>query len=183
MNSRIRAHVRAKTALANKEYETAVKVSAEGSDYLKRAIANAQQITSVKSDLLKAARQIPKATVMEQRDSVLIRIRGNAFAHGSIQLQKEFFATFERLGSVLRRESFSNYPVRIEVHTSALGSANANRNVSMGRADSIKRTLVEERVNPERLTALGLGETEPLIEEGPGKEEQNRRIDIIIKTN
>ena len=177
------AYAKAKTALADKEYGTAVAAAAEGSDYLKRAIADAQQITSAKSDLLKAAGQIPKAIVMEQTDSVLIRIRGNVFAHGSIQLQKDFFATFEQLAKVLRRDSFSNYPVRIEVHTSALGSANANRNVSMGRADSIKRTLVEERVNRERLTAVGLGETQPLIEAGPNKEEQNRRIDIIIKTN
>ena len=177
------AYTKAKTALVNKEYETAVTTSAEGSDYLKRAIANAQRITSAKSDLLKAARQIPKAAVMEQRNSVLIRIRGNAFAHGSTQLQRDFFATFERLASLLRRDSFRSYPVRIEVHTSALGNANVNRNVSMGRADSIKRALVEERVDPERLTAVGLGETEPLVEDGPNKEEQNRRIDIIIKTN
>ncbi len=177
------AYTQAKTAFANNEYETAIAASAEGSDYLERAIANAQRITSAKSDLLKAARQIPKATVIEQPDSVLVRIRGNTFAHGSIQLQKDFFATFEQLARVLRRESFSSYPVRIEVHTSALGSANLNRNVSMGRADAIKRSLVEERVNPERLTAVGLGETQPLIKEGPTKEEQNRRIDIIIKTN
>ena len=177
------AHVKAKTALANKEYEVAVKGSAEGSDYLERAIANAQQITSAKSDLLKAARQIPKAIVIEQTDGVLIRIRGNAFAHGSTQLQKEFFPTFEQLASVLRRDNFSSYPVRIEVHTSALGNANVNRNVSMGRADSIKKAIVEGRVDTGRLTAVGLGETQPIVEDGANKEEQNRRIDIIIRTN
>ena len=177
------AYAKAKTALANKEYGKAVKASAEGSDYLERAIANAQRITSAKSDLLKAARQIPKAIVVELRDSILIRIRGNAFAHGSTQLQKEFSPTFEQLARVLRRDNFGSYPVRIEVHTSALGNANVNRNVSMGRADSIKRSLVEERVNPERLTAVGLGETQPIVEDGANKEEQNRRVDIIIKTN
>ena len=177
------ASAKAKTALASKEYETAIKASAEGNDYLERAIANTQQITSAKSDLAKAARQIPKATVIEQRDSVLIRIRGNAFAHGSTQLQKEFSATFEQLARVLRRGNFSSYPVRIEVHTSALGNASVNRNVSMGRADAIKRSLVEERVNPERLTVVGLGETQPIVENGANKEEQNRRIDIIVKTN
>ena len=177
------ASAKAKTALASKEYETAIKASAEGNDYLERAIANTQQITSAKSDLVKAARQIPKATVIEQRDSVLIRIRGNAFAHGSTQLQKEFSATFEQLARVLRRGNFSSYPVRIEVHTSALGNASVNRNVSMGRADAIKRSLVEERVNPERLTVVGLGETQPIVENGANKEEQNRRIDIIVRTN
>ncbi len=177
------AYAKAKTAFVNKEYEVAVKTSAEGSDYLERAIANAQQITSAKSDLLKAARQIPKASVIELENSVLIRIRGNAFAYGSTQLQKVFSPTFEQLARVLRRDGFSRYPVRIEVHTSALGNANVNRNVSMGRADTIKRSLVEERVNPERLTAVGLGETQPIVEDGVNKEVQNRRIDIIIKTN
>ena len=177
------AHIKAKTALANKEYEGAVKTAAEGGDYLERAIANTQRIMSAKSDLLKAARQIPKAIVIEQTDGVLIRIRGNAFAHGSTQLQKEFSATFEQLARVLRRDNFSSYAVQIEAHTSALGNANVNRNVSMGRADTIKRFLVEERVNPERLTAVGLGETQPIVEDGPNKEVQNRRIDIIIRTN
>lgn len=177
------AHAKAKTAFANKEYQNAIKTSAEGDGYLARAIANAQQITSAKSDLLKAVRQIAKATVMEQRDSVLIRIRGNAFAHGSTQLQKEFVPTFEQLARVLRRDSFSGYPVRIEVHTSALGNANVNRNVSIGRADAIKRALVAERIDPGRLTATGLGETQPIVNDGPNKEVQNRRIDIIIKTN
>ena len=177
------AYANAKAALASKEYETAIKASTEGNDYLERAIANAQQITSVKSDFLKAARQIPKATVIEQRDSVLIRIRGNAFAYGSTQLQKEFSETFEQLASVLRRNNFRSYPVRIEVHTSALGNANVNRNVSMGRADSIKRALVEARIDPGRLTAVGLGETQPIVNDGANKEVQNRRIDIIIKTN
>ena len=177
------AHVRAKTALANKKYEIAIKTSAEGNDYLERAIANTQQITSAKSDLLKAARQIPKAIVIEQTESVLVRIRGNAFAHGSTQLQREFSPTFEQLARVLRRDNFSSYPVRIEVHTSALGNASVNRNVSMGRADSIKKFLVEERVNSGRLTAVGLGETQPIVTDGANKEEQNRRIDIIIQTN
>ena len=177
------AHTKAKTALANKEYEMAVKLSTEGSNYLGRATANAQQITSVKSDLVKAAKQIPKAVVTEQQESVLIRIQGNTFAYGSTQLQKDFSATFEHLARVLRRENFSSYPVRIEVHTSALGNANVNRNVSIGRADVIKRVLVEERVNPERLTVVGLGETQPIVEQGQNKAEQNRRIDVIIKTN
>ena len=177
------AYTNAKAALASEEYETAINASTEGNNYLERAIANAQQITSTKSDFLKAARQIPKASVIEQRDSVLIRIRGNAFAHGSTQLQKEFFETFEQLARVLRRDSFSSYPVRIEVHTSALGNANVNRNVSMGRADAIKKALVAERIDPGRLTATGLGETQPIVNDGPNKEVQNRRIDIIIKTN
>ena len=178
------AHTKAQTALANEDYEIAIATAEEGSDYLERAMEDTHRITSAKSDLVAASRQIPKAIVIEQRDGVLIRIRGNAFAHGSTQLQKAFSDTFTQLAKILRSENFSSYPVRIEVHTSALGNASVNRNVSLGRADSIKRTLVEDgKVDRERLTAVGLGETQPIVTEGADKEEQNRRIDVIIKTN
>jgi outer membrane protein OmpA-like peptidoglycan-associated protein len=178
------AYEKAKSALAAKEYDNAIKAAAEGDDYLQRAIANAKQVTSAKSDLLLAAKQVPNATVTEQKESVLIRIGGNAFAYGSTLIQKEFMDTFAQLAKVLRTAGFSQYPVRIEVHTSSLGSARVNQNVSMGRADSIKRFLTTDgRVDAGRITAVGLGETRPIVEDGPNKEEKNRRIDVIIKTN
>ena len=178
------AHEKAKSELAAKEYDNAIKAAAEGDDYLQHAIANARQVTSAKSDLLLASKQVPNATVTEQKDSVLIRISGNAFAYGSIQIQPEFIDTFAQLAKVLRTAGFSKYPVRIEVHTSSLGDAKGNQNVSMGRADAIKRFLTTNgRVDTERITAVGLGETRPIVKDGPNKEEKNRRIDVIIKTN
>ena len=178
------AYEKAKSALAAKEYDNAIKAAAEGDDYLQRAIANAKQVTSAKSDLLLAAKQVPNATVTEQKESVLIRIGGNAFAYGSIQIQAEFMDTFAQLAKVLRTAGFSKYSVRIEVHTSSLGNARVNQNVSMGRADSIKRFLTEVgRIDAGRIVAVGLGETRPIVEDGPNKEEKNRRIDVIIKTN
>jgi outer membrane protein OmpA-like peptidoglycan-associated protein len=178
------AHEKAKTALASKEYNKAIKAAAEGEDYLQRAIANAKQLTSAKSDLLLASKQVPNATVRERKDSVLIRINGNVFAYGSTQIQKEFIDTFAQLAKVLRTAGFSKYPIRIEVHTSSLGDARGNQNVSMGRADSVKSYLTRDgRVDAERITAVGLGETQPIVKDGANKEEQNRRIDVIIKTN
>ena len=179
------AHGKAKTALVAKEYQGAVKAAAEGEDYLQRAIANTNQVVSAKSDLLLASKRIPKvSTVVERRNGVLIRVNGNVFAHGSTRIQGEFLDTFTHLAKVLRTAEFTRYPVRIEVHTSSLGNANVNRNISMGRADSIKRTLIEEgRVDASRITAMGLGEAKPIVKEGANKEEQNRRVDIVIQTN
>ena len=179
------AHGKAKTALAAKEYQAAIKAAAEGDDYLQRAIANTNQVTSAKSDLLLASKQIRKvSTVIERRDGVLIRINGNVFAHGSTRIQAEFFDTFAQLAKVLRTAGFESYPVRIEVHTSSVGDASVNRNISMGRADSIKKSLVEEgSVDASRITAMGFGETQPIVREGANKEERNRRVDIIIQTN
>lgn len=179
------AHGKAKTALAAKEYQGAVKAAAEGEDYLQRAIANTNQVVSAKSDLLLASKRIPKvSTVVERQNGVLIRVNGNVFAHGSTRIEGEFLDTFTHLAKVLRTAEFTRYPVRIEVHTSSLGNANVNRNISMRRADSIKKTLIEEgRVDASRITAMGLGEAKPIVIEGANKEEQNRRVDIVIQTN
>lgn len=179
------AYEKAISALAAKEYQMAIDAAKEAEDYLQRAITNAVRVTSAKSELVAAARQIPKVTnVIEQRHSVLVRINGNVFAHGSTHLQKEFFTTFSELAKILRTAGFDNYPVHIEVHTSSLGAANSNQNLSIERADTIKKYLIDEgRVDTNRITAEGLGETRPIANDGPDKEERNRRIDIIIKTN
>lgn len=178
------AYERSQSAFAAKEYDNAIKAAAEGDGYLQRAIANARQVTSAKSDLLLASKQVSNAIVTEQKDSVLIRISGNVFAYGSEQIQPEFIGTFAQLAKVLRTAGFSKYPLRIEVHTSSLGDAKGNQNVSIRRADSIKRFLTTDgRIDAGRITAVGLGETRPIVEDGPNKEEKNRRIDVIIKTN
>ena len=179
------AYKKAISALASKEYQLAVESAKEGDDYLQRAVVKTMQVTTAKSELATASKQIPKVTsVIEQRDSVLVRINGNVFAYGSTLIEKGFFNTFTQLAKVLQMAEFSNYSVRIEVHTSSLGNANVNQNVSMGRADSIKKFLISNgRVGENRVTAVGLGETQPIVKDGPNIEERNRRVDIIIKTN
>ena len=179
------AYAAAKAALTAKEYQTAITAAAEGSDYLERAITNTQQLTSIKSDLVGAAEQIPKISkVIEQQDGVLIRINGDVFASGSTHLQESFFSTFSQLAVILQRRAFLDYPVRIESHTGALGNASVNQRLSMGRAAAIRNYLVEQgKIDVRRLTAAGLGETKPIAADGANREAENLRIDIIITTN
>lgn len=179
------AYTAAKSALATKEYQTAIETAAEGNDYLERAIASTQQVTSIKSDLVEAARKVPKVSeVIEQQDSVLIRVQGDAFAVGSAHLQEGFQPTFALLSEILQRTAFRDYPIRVESHTTSLGNESVNRRLSMARADTVKNYFVDQgKINVERLTAAGLGETKPITSDGVDKEEQNLRIDIIITTN
>ena len=179
------AYAAAKSALATKEYQTAIETAAEGNDYLERAIAGTQQVTSIKSDLVEAARKVPKVSqVIEQQDSVVIRVQGSAFAVGSTHLQEGFLPTFALLAEILQRTAFRDYPIRVESHTTSLGNESVNRRLSMARADTVKNYFIDPgNIDVGRLTAAGLGETKPLTSEGTNKEEQNLRIDIIITTN
>ena len=167
------AYTAAKSALATKEYQTAIETAAEGNDYLERAIASTQQVTSIKSDLAAAARKVSKVSeVIEQQSSVLIRIRGDAFASGSAHLQESFLPTFALLAEILQRSTFRDYPIRIESHTSSLGNASVNRKLSMARADTVKTYFTDKgNIDVKRLTAAGLGETEPVATEGSDKAE------------
>lgn len=71
--------------------------------------------------------------------------------------------------------------IRIEGHTDATGDAAANLALSQGRAESVRTYLIKQGVAPERLRAVGLGETHPL-QAGDSEEvyATNRRVEFHI---
>ena len=170
----------AKTALSEKDYAAAIQAAADSTETIHRAIANTQQLTSAKKNLMQALSQLPKVTeVVEVNEGVRLRISGNLFATGSTALKPEFFPTFAQIAKVLRRAAFAEYPLRIEAHTATGGAAGVNMHISGERAKAVQSFLIEEGgLERKRLTAVGLGETEPL----GTAEELNRRIDITIRT-
>ena len=67
-------------------------------------------------------------------------------------------------------------PVVIEGHTDAVGSAEYNEQLSLRRANAVKRYLVSAHtLEPDRLRAVGLGERAPRPGSDPG-DAANRRV-------
>ncbi len=172
------ALVNAETALANKKYTAAEETALQGNDYLQRAIQKTEQHDADQAALVEATKQIPKATIIEREEGVLIRISGNLFATTSTRLREEYFPTFKKLAEILKREQFKDYAAEIEGHTDSLGSAGANKVLTEKRANSVKTYLISiGKVPQSRLTTVGYGETQLIDEDS---QEKNRRIDIII---
>jgi outer membrane protein OmpA-like peptidoglycan-associated protein len=79
----------------------------------------------------------------------------------------------------------SQYPERgvlIEGHTDNVGSAQFNQNLSLKRAESVRRYLADHGVQSQRLTVSGLGFERPVAsnESATGRQ-QNRRVEVIIE--
>jgi outer membrane protein OmpA-like peptidoglycan-associated protein len=168
----------AEAALAKKEYSAAVDASQQSHDYLRRAIEKTKQQDSAQTTLVETVKQIPKAVVIDREEGVLIRISGNLFATTSTRLNEAFSPTFMKLASILLQDEFKDYVVRIEGHSDSLGDARTNQALSEKRANSIKTFLINSgKVPANRLTAVGLGESQPIDK---NSQEKNRRVDIII---
>lgn len=72
--------------------------------------------------------------------------------------------------------------IRIEGHTDSRASDAYNLTLSQDRAEAVQEYLVRQGVEPERLTAVGMGEREPLdVRETPDAWELNRRVEFIIE--
>lgn len=168
----------AETALAKKEYSATIDSAQQGSDYLKRAIDKTKQQNTAQTSLVEATQQIPKAVIIEHEEGVTVRISGNLFATTSTRLKEAYFPTFLKLASIMQQEGFIDYVARIEGHSDSLGPAASNRALSEKRANAVKTFLIDKgKVIGKRLTAVGLGEEQPI---DPNSQEKNRRIDIII---
>lgn len=71
--------------------------------------------------------------------------------------------------------------LRVEGHTDDKGVDAYNQKLSEARAQSVMAYLVKKGVSPERLEAVGYGETKPLVENtNAAAREQNRRVEFTI---
>ena len=69
----------------------------------------------------------------------------------------------------------------VKGHTDSRGSEAYNMTLSQRRAESVKNALIQSGVAPQRITAIGYGESQPLVNENTsGAWQQNRRVELEI---
>jgi outer membrane protein OmpA-like peptidoglycan-associated protein len=103
------------------------------------------------------------------------------FASGSATLTPQAEAALAPLGRALTSTDLTPYRFRIEGHTDTVGDTVMNQTLSECRAAAVRDYLVTRfGVDPGRLEAVGLGETQLLVptrDETP--EGRNRRVQVL----
>lgn len=72
--------------------------------------------------------------------------------------------------------------VSVVGHTDSVGTDAYNEKLSMRRAEAVKGYLIDKGVDPSRMNATGMGESQPVADNSTADgREQNRRVEITFK--
>jgi type VI secretion system protein ImpK len=105
------------------------------------------------------------------------------FGSGSARLKPEFVALAAQIAKALSGE---RGPIRIVGHTDSdkpgrRSKFKSNYDLSVARAEAVKQAVVPGVSEPERITADGKGEDEPVADNAtPEGRAQNRRVELLI---
>jgi outer membrane protein OmpA-like peptidoglycan-associated protein len=125
--------------------------------------------------------QIPDANVEQHGEALTVTFPGEVlFDSGSSSLSPGAFGRLDPLADTLNRHPDTR--VIVKGHTDAEGSEAANHDLSERRADAVRSYLVAKGVAPARVTAVGLGESQPLVTNTTAEgRQQNRRVEIELR--
>ncbi|MBR0674458.1 OmpA family protein, partial [Neoroseomonas soli] len=125
-----------------------------------------------------AAARAPVRETTSEAPSASITVM---FATGSAMLTPEAERALAPLGRALASQELAGYRFRIEGHTDTVGDAGVNQALSERRAAAVREYLVNKfRVSPQRLEAIGLGETQLLVPTPPQTPNaRNRRVQVV----
>jgi outer membrane protein OmpA-like peptidoglycan-associated protein len=173
---------------ARRETETARRATdaarASAASDAAEAASNAAAAASNAAEAARKSQELQRQIDVlqaEATDRGLVLTLGDVlFATGRSDLKSGGTNTLDKL--VVFLNEYPNRSVVIEGHTDDVGSLDMNQVLSQHRADSVKSYLVQKGIQPTRLAASGMGETQPIAENSSASgRQQNRRVEVIIK--
>ena len=144
------------------------------------ALAPAEKMDQFPVMEVKAERPPPGPDKIILTPSNIAIIDKIQFETGKADLKPVSFPVLDDVVRVLK-ENPQIEEVVVEGHTDATGTADINRKLSQGRAESCMKYIVSKGIKASRLTAQGYGPDRPIAdnttEEG---REANRRVEFVI---
>jgi outer membrane protein OmpA-like peptidoglycan-associated protein len=125
---------------------------------------------------------IPGTTVERTgEDTLMVHFDSDVlFGSGSASLDSDGRSTLDQVADVVN--DYRKTAVVIQGHTDSAGSEESNHYLSERRARSVESFLTSQGVDPDRMTAIGFGESAPVASNGSAHGRQkNRRVDVLLK--
>lgn len=122
---------------------------------------------------------IPKAESPDIVFDTPVVLNNIFFETGSAKLKEVSMVEINRLVVTLKKQP--TLKIRILGHTDNVGDVNANKQLSEDRAKSVYDALATNGITLDRLSYLGLGETDPIdTNETDAGRQRNRRTEFIL---
>lgn len=119
----------------------------------------------------------------EQKDgSLKVNVPGEvSFASGSSTVTPDLFPTLNKIATTLNAHPETR--VTVVGYSDSVGGAEANRELSLRRAESVANYLGQRGVARSRMTVEGRGELDPVADNATeaGRAE-NRRVEMLIQS-
>ncbi len=119
-------------------------------------------------------------SVTRRGDEIILNMPGHVtFDFDSAALKPDFFEVLDSVGLVL--DEFEQTVLVIDGHTDSVGERSYNQRLSMQRADTVGRYLINRGVNPARIATYGYGPDYPVAPNDTAEgREMNRRVELTL---
>lgn len=181
---RIVIDARTREAEAQRDAAIRARSSAEQSRSLAEQRLAAAQAAQQQASVANARASSLEAQLAElqakKTDRGMVLTLGDVlFDTGRATLRAGAMRTVDQLASFL--ENNPSQKILVEGHTDNVGSDASNRELSMRRAESVKRALTDRRIASDRVETNGLGEGYPVASNASADGRQrNRRVEVIF---
>ncbi len=121
--------------------------------------------------------------VQREKDAIILTFKSDVmFDTNSSVIKPAAYASGEidRVAQILNR--YPDTTIKVVGYTDSTGSESYNLQLSEQRANAVKNALAIKNVQAARITAMGMGESNPIADNATeGGRQLNRRVSIIIE--
>jgi outer membrane protein OmpA-like peptidoglycan-associated protein len=124
-------------------------------------------------------RQIELLQAKATNRELVLTLGDMVFASGKADLKPGATTTLDKLVAFLNQ--YPDRTVLIEGYADSVGDGPYNQRLSERRADSVKSYLIGQGIGSRRLSASGMGESDPVGDnDSQSGRQQNRRVEMVI---
>ncbi|MCX7546038.1 OmpA family protein [Marinicella gelatinilytica] len=118
--------------------------------------------------------------VVREGDQIQLIMPSNiTFNTDEYLIKNEFYSTLDSVGKVLYK--YKDTQLDVIGHTDSTGNDNYNMTLSQRRANSVASYLENNGIQGNRLTTIGMGETQPIADNNTvNGRAQNRRVELYV---